>query len=473
MSTPNRHSAAAVRTNGFALALCVLMLGELLHLSLGIFSAPPARVDAVSQFTQVWFVLTCLFGLPACTIREKSLLVLATFLTFALLDHPDFWTIVSSAMGLAAFIGVFIAMLTVMKEAASRSRAVSEVGIHITRQPANKRFLSVAIGGHVMGAFLNFGAPSLLAPMVQEGARHSEQEAPETAEQRQVSALVRGFSWIILWAPTTLTQAVLLGLFTGIDHLTLLGLGLMTSVIMIALGLMLDRVQWGLPRNPGIAPRPQKPIKAFRNLSAICALLLVGTYGLKLAADLTVAQSLLFTAPLTTVFWLLSLWPDQNLPSRITRTMTILAAASPALLRSAIALGLSGYIGRISVYLLPIQTIATWLEGAQVAPFLFLAVLPLIITLGGQIALSPIIFVVFLGGIMAELPVYPADPTLTVFALSFGWALSMTAAPNATATLLLSAASGIAPTTLTWRWNGLYAVLCYLVFLTLIFLLTR
>jgi len=53
---------------------------------------------------------------------------------------------------------------------------------------------------------------------------------------------------------------------------------------------------------------------------------------------------------------------------------------------------------------------------------------------------------------------------LIVFALGAGWALSMSASPNASATLLISGISGIAPTTLTWKWNGVYALLCLLVF---------
>ena len=36
--------------------------------------------------------------------------------------------------------------------------------------------------------------------------------------------------------------------------------------------------------------------------------------------------------------------------------------------------------------------------------------------------------------------------------------------PNASATLLIAAITRIAPTTLTWRWNGAYALVCYLVF---------
>ena len=40
----------------------------------------------------------------------------------------------------------------------------------------------------------------------------------------------------------------------------------------------------------------------------------------------------------------------------------------------------------------------------------------------------------------------------------------MSASPNASATLLISGVTGIAPTTLTWRWNGQYSIVCFVVF---------
>ncbi|WP_170844687.1 hypothetical protein [Aliiruegeria lutimaris] len=143
----------------------------------------------------------------------------------------------------------------------------------------------------------------------------------------------------------------------------------------------------------------------------------------------------------------------------------VLEEAAPSLLRTAVVLGLSGYIGRTAAQVLPTAEIAHWLELHSVSPWVFLASLPILVTLGGQIALSPILLVVFFGELVYQLPELPADPTLIVYSLSVGWALGLSASPNATATLLVSAICRIPPTTLTWRWNGRYALLCYAVFL--------
>lgn len=88
-----------------------------------------------------------------------------------------------------------------------------------------------------------------------------------------MSALLRGFAWILLWAPTTLTQAVLLTLFTGVDLTRIVSLGIATSVLMIFIGYLYDRSEW---RNlPLILEQvaPLRPWRALFVLGAICTIM--------------------------------------------------------------------------------------------------------------------------------------------------------------------------------------------------------
>jgi len=146
--------------------------------------------------------------------------------------------------------------------------------------------------------------------------------------------------------------------------------------------------------------------------------------------------------------------------------------SADGLARIAFALGAAGFIGEAAAKLAPVELIAQHLDGANIPDWLFLISLPIIINLCGQIALSPIMVVVFLSSIMNALPVLPADPNLIVFALGAGWALSMTASPNATATIMISGISGIAPTILTWKWNGVYSLLCLSAFCAMFYLMS-
>lgn len=408
------------------------------------------------------FITLCLLGLASSTLREWALLAGAIVLTTFLLPLKNGGLVFFEAINLAAYFAAFILLLTALKIAAERSKAVLEVGRYLIRQPASGRFIATASGGHILGVFLNFGAVSLMAPLIQSAAKRDDGTTDTQMEQRQLSALLRGFAWIILWAPTTLSQAVLLTLFTDINMTKIVTLGIATSILMMSIGLLFDRHEW---RNMS-APKdalPMFPRRSFARLAVVCGVLIGSTALLQVATGFSTALSLMFIAPVVTVFWFARQRDsDTALLAQMIRFWPALRGDATGLARSAIALGLSGFIGRTLADVLPLDTLIA-LDLTQVPGWLFLAALPVLITLGGQIALSPIILVVFIGQVVQGIANLPAEPTHIVFALSAGWAISMFTSPNATATLLISATTKIPPTTLTWRWNLRYGVFCYVV----------
>ena len=156
--------------------------------------------------------------IPFFTLREWAMTVLAVVLSFAIWLFGDAGRIIH-ALDRAAFFGAFIYLVTLLKAAAQRSRSVLALGTYMTQQPQGRRYYSLSIGGHILGVLLNFGAISLLTPLIQRGSKTMMAQVelgqpPEVQlEQQQISALLRGFSWMIMWSPTALTQAVL---FTSI-----------------------------------------------------------------------------------------------------------------------------------------------------------------------------------------------------------------------------------------------------------------
>lgn len=448
--------------------LVVAAVGVLVELA---FGWAPALV-----LGRVGFLGMCLAAIPRFQQREWALALLATGCGLALLRQDGGIESLLGTLDLAVFFGTFIALLTLMKEAAEQSDSIRQVGRYLTNQPSGRRYYATAFGGHALAIVLNFAAVSLMAPLIQKGAQDDTGRVDPDLERRQLSALIRGFSWFVLWAPTSLAQAVLLMLFPGVDWPYLLLLGIGTALVMILLGRALDRHEWRNVASTVAKERPRPPIPALRVVGLVCVSLIGATIALGAAAGYSIAQALMFVAPAITLVWFVL----QGLPFRDTTPLKrvgmfgqVLQEAAPALLRTAVALGLSGFVGRAAALVLPIDEIALRLELGSVSPWVFLAALPVLITLGGQIALSPIMLVVFFGELVYQLPELPADPTLIVYALSVGWALSMSASPNATATLLVSAVCRIPPTTLTWHWNGRYALLCYLAFLVILTFLIR
>ena len=77
--------------------------------------------------------------------------------------------------------------------------------------------------------------------------------------------------------------------------------------------------------------------------------------------------------------------------------------------------------------------------------------------------LSPITMAVFLGSIIAQIPVLPVDITHAALAIATGTAISTGGAPFSAGALILSRATGYPPATLTWRWNGQYTFMCMVI----------
>ncbi|WP_305988705.1 hypothetical protein [Roseibium sp. MMSF_3544] len=456
---PSKSAIAAV--------LVLLSLAELLYLYFGL-----AIAGVVSSFAFCGIILV---SSSIASLREwclAGICVLLVVLAF-LVGLPG--ETIFGALERAAFFAAFIYLVTLLKEAAERSPSVLEIGRYLTSQPERRRYYATAFGGHLFGVLLNFGAISLLAPLVQRGARagvppgeEGERRARQL-EQRQLSALIRGFCWVIIWTPTALTQAVILSEMPEADPATVIMLGLVASLVMILIGRVEDRFAWrALPPGGQISAGPF-PGLAFRRLMAVCLFLIGPTVAIVMLSDLSTATAMMLMAPIVFIGWTLVLTPagsgpGERLSTAQSQLAVLLTQSAPGLAKSAFSLGASGFIGIMAAALAPVDQIAASMNLDGMPAWLFLAALPILITLGGQLALSPIMVVVFLASVILELEFVAASQTMIAFALGAGWALSMTASPNATATLLISGVSGIPPTTLTWRWNGRYALLCYAAF---------
>lgn len=135
-------------------------------------------------------------------------------------------------------------------------------------------------------------------------------------------------------------------------------------------------------------------------------------------------------------------------------------------------LAASGFIGTIAAALVPTEALARLIHPETLPGWVFLAALPILLTLVGHLAVSPIMMAVFFGSILAAMPELPADMTLVALALSCGWALSMNTAPFASVVLLTSQVTGIPATTLTWRWNLRFSFAAAVALTLIFFVLT-
>lgn len=433
-----------------AALMLALAAAELAHQVAGVAVAGP-----VGRLLALALVLAVM---PRFGVREWFLLGLALALSAGLWSRGD-GTEVVRALESGAYFAAFILLMMLLREAALTSASVLAVGRWMTLQPPGRRFVATWIGGHVAGVLMNFGAVSLLAPLVQRGVRAGPMETEEDRrralirERRQLSALIRGFSWVIAWAPTTLTQVIIFANVPGLHAGKAILMGLALSAIMLVVGWSEDRWRWGRPRIAagGAGPFPRR---AGLDLVFVYALLIGGAWTVQHAVGTGLPQALMTTAPLMLVGWL-ACQADVEVGPRLRQ---IALTAIPRMARDAMTLGTAGFIGIAAASLAPVEAIARWTEAAHIPAWLLVAGLPAMIVLAGQVALSPMMMVVFLAGVISALPVLPAEPEVIAIALGAGWALSMTAAPNASGAILISGATGIPATTMTWAWNGVYSL---------------
>lgn len=414
-------------------------------------------------------LLVVLVLAPRFGVREWALLGIALALTAGLATGAGGWAPVRHALDQGAFFAAFILLMTLLREAAVTSPAVLNLGYFLTSQQPGRRFVATYLGGHLSGVLLNFGAISLLAPLVQRGVRAepavtaADERRIAIREQRQLSALIRGFAVVITWAPTTLTQAIILQSLPGLNAGRVVLLGLAFSGAMLAVGWVEDRLRWGRPRRraPGL-PILRFPYPAARDLGLVGLILIAGAYGARAAFGTTTAQALMLMAPLMLAGWVFTQnaagGTGQGVLAVRRRFGEIVAGPLPRMTRDAYLLGVAGFIGVAAARLAPVDAIAAALALDSVPAWLFLSALPAIVMLSGNIAMSPIMMVVFLAAVISALPALPAEPDLIAVSLGAGWALSMTASPNATGPILLAGITGLPATTLTWRWNGVYSL---------------
>jgi hypothetical protein len=234
MSASETPTGIAAPHNAFDTALTVSLCALCLAVLAWLFTGTQIAALA-SAACYVAFIVS---GQKHFRMRERILLVLAASLTVAATQlSADYAAMIDRGLVQAAFLAAFMVLLALLREGATTSDAVLGVGRYLTRQPPGRRYLAISAGGHALGIFLNFGALSLLGPLIQrglrEGADTADRHLTAIREQRQISALARGFSWIIVWSPTAVTQALVPTVVVGAQQsrIALIGFGVTLAVL--------------------------------------------------------------------------------------------------------------------------------------------------------------------------------------------------------------------------------------------------
>jgi hypothetical protein len=465
----NTGSATAAPPRLIGWVLLVLVAAELVFLY--------SRFGGAAALSQALVVALPLLAWRALRLREIYLLALCfILLALAWLTGKPVAALSLEGLSRSAYLAAFILLMALLREGALTSPAVLEVGTFLTRQPSSRRFLALFGGSHFFAVLINLGALSLLAPIIQRGVRADvPADAPlddigQVRERRQLSAALRGFSWILVWAPTAVTQAVMPTLMTGIDPVRLIVMGLGLTLLMLGVSWAEDSLRWrgfrkklqAEGRMP-LATATRLPGRAAGNLGLVCLSLFGLSTAFTALFDVSIVTGVMLAAPVVVALWVFVQQPERALRPRAAaargRLGEIAFAAMPAYVREAVFIGCAGYIGTLAAKLVPAGDVAAGIGLAGQPGWLVLWALTVTVWVFGQLGLSPIAMAVFLASVVAELPNMPVDMTLAALAIAAGTAVCSTGAPFSSGALMLARATGYSSFTLTWRWNGAYTLI--------------
>lgn len=431
-------------------------------------------------------VTALVLSIPVLSVRSLRLRefyvlaasVMLVTLAFVSLNNP--WEVVAKGLERAGFLANFILLMGVMRNAALTSPAILECGRYVTKQKPQRRFLGVMFGSHFFSSLLNLGALSLLVPIVQRGLRGDKNpdepldEITLIKERRQITAMLRGFAWFLIWAPTAVTQAVLPTLLTGVDMIRLMITGAIIAFVMMMVAWGEDMIRWRPLKKRLMAAgkypaqvTPEFPAKAVLDFMTVVVVLISLSLLFKWLGQVNFISGVMLAAPVILVGWVYVQAPEGSTKSRTayvaSRTKQLAQYDLPAGVREIVSFTAAGFIGTLAAYLIPTEYFSAALNIYSLPQWLVLLELTLCVWVAGQVGLSPVTMAVFLGSAVAEVQNLPIDVTWAALAIACGAAISTLGAPFAAGILMLSRVSGYEPSTLSWKWNLLYTSICFCV----------
>ncbi|MEO1494241.1 MAG: hypothetical protein AAFV19_18985 [Pseudomonadota bacterium] len=451
-----------------SVALIAVMALELMHLFSGIGAARQAAHGAM--------ILATVAAIPRLGLREAYLLALSGVLVWLVLTGSDApGEILRIALDQAVFLMSFILCLSLVQEAAMTSGSVARLGLYLSRQPGGRRFLGLYGGTNLMTVVFNLGTMSLLAPLIRRSAEAAKDDPlTPVRERRQLSAVLRGFAWSVVWSPTAVAPLAMMSLMEGIDRARWIAIGFCLSLVMMAVGWAEDKVTWrrytaAAQGTAPIAPQPL-PVAALVRFLTVCGIFGGLSVAVMLFGGLGLPPGLMAAAPVLLVGWLWVQSAGQGpgdsggrLAITARRIREIAGQSLPLSAPAAVTLACSGFIGRAGAALIPAEEWAAAIGLNDMPAWLFLFGTTVAVTALSQLALSPIMMAVFFGAVLGALPSLPADPTLTALAIAVGWATSTTFSPFASGVILLTRVTGHPGTRLTYVWNGVFTALSFAV----------
>ena len=380
------------------------------------------------------------FGRQSPMVRAVLSLLLAAGV-IAVICAPDPLGAWIAAWRRGAAYAAFFLALGALRLAAQHSAVIRCCGAHLLAQPSGRRYLAMTAGGHLFSIILSYGAIDLLGAMLRD--------AHAKARGRMMMAAYRGFGTMNCWSPLNIMTAVVSAAVPGANLWSLLPAGFGVAMLMLAIGVWLDR------RLP-MADEPPRPSRERWTIhfAVVGLVLLVSALAWAVGWGFGVGLSTGVTASVPAVALV---WAGVQTRGKIWHRLAEFHAALPGFRGEAGVLAAGGFLGVALGAALPAGGLAPWLTGLPAVSLPLLV--PLVLLATGLVGLNPIAIVAVIGAAMPDPAALGVAPSVLAFACMLGWGVGVGMTPMSASAIATARWSDSHPLTVTTVWNRDFTVL--------------
>ena len=408
-------------------------------------------------------VLFAILQWPGISLTYRIFAILAPSLGLALwISDAVSAEVLADAVDRAAFFTLFLTSLAVLRESAKTSQLVRRCGTVLVNQPPGRRYLLMSFGSHLFSVMLNIGALNVLGTMVRGAIRPSSD--PETQRigairrKRMLTATIRGFCGVPLWAPTSVTMLLVLSGIPDLSWEQYAPLGLLWTLLFILWGSVLDRLAYKRPKVQSVNGGNLVHLMPLVGLVALIPSL---AFGVSQITGLPLFSALLMCAPVIGLTWI---WVQyKGKPTRVKRGLMLrrMGRSFPETFtnqRNEVALfASSGFIGVILIPLIDPVAASNFLAQANISNATLMVCISLVMLAFAFIGINAIITVTLILGALQQLPDLNIHPQVQASVIAITWAIFAGASPFTASLRFISGFSGVSPLRFGIVWNGWFS----------------
>ncbi|TQS72453.1 hypothetical protein ERN12_01135 [Rhodobacteraceae bacterium] len=384
---------------------------------------------------------------------------------FAVITRPAPLELLGEGLSRAAFIIAFFCALATLRHVAGLSPAITHAASYLASQPPGRRYTALTIGAQSFALMLNYGAISLLGGMSRSSAANEpDPEIRAIRTRRMLQAVHRGFAATLCWSPLGFAMVISTSIVDGAEINAIILPALVSSAILVAAGWGMDRMFKPKLSQPRATSAPQKDaghVSALGPIALLLVLIAVPVVVLDLTLGLSAAMSVLIVIPLLSAGWLVIGATRGERTRYLGRHAAEFSFMElPSFANEVVLLSMAGFIGSVAGAILAPLIAQSGLDLTALPAWVVLISPIVLIPLGGQLGMNPILFVSLFGPIMPTPEALGVSPTAVVMALTAGWAIAATTSPFTASVMLTARLGDVSPGTVSLKWNGLHSLVC-------------